>query len=105
MADLIWQPGALEDLDGVAERIALDSVHYAKLQVSRVFTAAEVLKRYPAIGHPVPEWSNVRLKELHVGDLRVIYHLVNARVDVLAVVHMKRRLSRRTLQRRAGSMR
>ena len=42
----------------------------------RVFAPVETLKRYPAIGHPVPEWKNTRLKELHIGELRVIYHLI-----------------------------
>jgi len=92
-------------LDAIADRIALHSTHYARLQVVRVFAPVETLKRYPAIGHPVPEWKNTRLKELHIGELRVIYHLLGDRVDILVVVHMKRKLSRKTIQRRTRSIR
>lgn len=104
MADLIWQPGALEDLDGIADRIAQHSTHYAKLQVARVFASVQVLEQYPAIGHPVPEWGGPGLRELHVSEIRVIYHAAPEQVDILAVVHMRRKLSRRTLQRRKRTL-
>lgn len=75
MAELTWQPGAVEDVDGIALRVAQHSEHYAKLQASRIFAAAEVLKRYPLVGHFVPEMKSPRLREIHAGEYRLIYSI------------------------------
>lgn len=104
MAQLTWQPGAVEDVDGIALRIAQHSEHYAKLQAARLFSAAEVLKRYPLVGHFVPEMKSARLREIHAGEYRVIYHVGGDHVNILAVVHMKRDLTRSLIRRRAKSV-
>lgn len=104
MAELTWQPGAAEDVDGIARRVAQHSEHYAKLQAARIFSAAEVLKRYPLVGHFVPEMKSARLREIHAGEYRVIYHITGDQVNVLAVAHMKRDLSRSVIRRRTKDL-
>ena len=101
MAGVTWQPGALQDIDGIAQRIAADSPRFAKLQVERFFVAAAVLNEHPLVGHFVPELKNARLREVHVGRYRIIYNVNGRDVDLLAVVHMKRDLPKSLLRSRS----
>lgn len=43
MAEVIWMPGALEDIDAIASYIALDSPVLARQQVLRILSAEELL--------------------------------------------------------------
>ena len=47
MARLIWTEPALQDLEEIAEYIALDDTSAAKRLVSKVFTVMEKLEKYP----------------------------------------------------------
>ena len=106
MAEVIWQPAALEDINGIAEWIAQHSTTFAKLQVQRFFLAADALVDQPLMGHPVPELSMRTLREIHVGSYRIIHHVSEGdRIDVLAVVHMRRRLAPKILRSRIRTRR
>jgi toxin ParE1/3/4 len=43
-----------QDIDKIAEFIARDSDHYAKIQVQRFFNALKVLEKQPKSGKIVP---------------------------------------------------
>jgi toxin ParE1/3/4 len=55
MAEVRWTKQAIQDIDKIAEFIAKDSDHYAKIQVQRFFTAVKVLEKQPKSGKIVPE--------------------------------------------------
>ena len=80
-------------MDNIAEFIALDSVHYAKIQIKRFFDKVEVLKKYPHIGRIVPERNNPDLRELILGNYRIIYKIIASnRIDTITIHHSKRLL-------------
>ena len=93
MVEVRWTEKALNDIDNIAEFIAKDSVKYAKIQVSRFFDATEILKLQPRSGRIVPEIGDNKIRELIIGNFRIIYRLVtNKQVDGLTVHHSRRLL-------------
>lgn len=55
MAELIWAPSALKDIDQIASYISQNSVQAAANMVHLFFERAEVLIQHPSFGKPVPE--------------------------------------------------
>lgn len=93
MVTIKWTKKALKDIDDIAEFISLDSYYYAKIQVKRFFDKVEILKYYPHIGRTVPEINNPELRELILGNYRIIYKIISAnRIDIITIHHSKRLL-------------
>jgi plasmid stabilization system protein ParE len=46
MAEIVWSPRAIKDIDEIANYIAKDSLQYAEAQTRLFFFTAEVLEVY-----------------------------------------------------------
>lgn len=94
MVKINWTSQSINDIENIAEFIAKDSERYAQIQTQRFFEAVEVLQTNPKIGRVVPEFKSDVVRELILGNYRVIYHLVSKDlIDILTVHHSKRLLS------------
>lgn len=83
---------ALKDLRALSDYIALDSPRYAALWVDRLVDASARLAVLPNAGRVVPELHRQDIRELLVGDYRIIYRLKPGVTEVLTVSHGSRRL-------------
>lgn len=93
MAEIIWAPSAIKDIEAIAEYIAKDSVWAAQNMVVLFFEKAKILERYPLIGKPVPETRLAYLKEVLVSRYRIIYEVISEEeVHILSVHHQSRLL-------------
>ena len=93
MAQLVWAPSALKDIDAIAAYIAKDSIQAAMNIVELFFDKAEVLTKYPEFGKPVPEVNNPLFREILVSRYRIIYELVNSKsINIITVHHQSRLL-------------
>ena len=94
MAEVIWMPGALKDIDAVAAYIALDSSFRAGQQVLRILSAEILIERYPGAGRMVPEFQQKELREVIIPPYRIIYHFDRCldRASILAVIHSKQKI-------------
>jgi len=98
MVRITWTSQARDDLKSIAEYISLDSVKYAKLQVSRIKARTKILKSYLRIGNIVPEINDENVRELVEGNYRIIYRILSDKqVDIVAIHHIARDLTRRTI--------
>ncbi len=95
MATICWTVGARADLREVVEYIARDSLVYAAATAGRIEQAVERLGRLPRLGRIVPEYEDESLREIVVGNYRVVYRLQAGVVGIVAVVHASRDLLRR----------
>ncbi|MBE9480900.1 MAG: type II toxin-antitoxin system RelE/ParE family toxin [Bacteroidetes bacterium] len=94
MVKIIWTDQAIEDINNIAEFIAKDSEKYAKIQVERFFDRTETLINYPQSGRIVPEINNQAIRELIIGNYRIIYKIISQkRIDIITVHHSRRLLS------------
>lgn len=93
MVEVNWTKQALENIDGIAEYIAQDSSRYAEIFVEKVFERAEILSTHSQAGRVVLELQNKTIRELILGNYRIIYKIYEKYIDVLAVHHSSRKLT------------
>ncbi len=87
MAQVIWSPAALEDVDAIAAFIARDSIDNASLFVNRVVSATDRLQEFPESGRIIPEIGDLRCREIIFGAYRIMYRIEGAEVWITGVVH------------------
>ena len=84
---------ALSDIDNIADYIANDSIHYAEIQVQRIYSTIDYLFENVQIGRVVPEVNKKHIRELVLGNYRIIYKVINtSEVHIITVYHSKRKL-------------
>jgi len=89
---LEWSEEALEDIESIATYIEKDSPIYAKSVVSKFFEKAEILQEFSELGRKVPEFNDIRIREIFIYSYRLIYQVREKKVLFVAVVHGKRLL-------------
>ena len=93
MAEIVWSPSSIKDINAIAEYIAKDSLMAAKNMVELFFQKAEILSRFPHYGKQVAETKNSFLREILVGRYRIIYEVFSEdQVYILTVHHQSRLL-------------
>ena len=75
MIRIRWSPQALQDIEGVAAYVSVDSPRYAGLVVARIVKSIERLSSFPASGRVVQERNDPRIREIIVAPYRVVYRL------------------------------
>lgn len=94
MVEVNWTLLVLEDVENIAEFIAHDSEQYAAIQVTRFFDLVKILEKHPLAGRVVPEFNIETVRELPMGNYRIVNRIVSeARVDIVTVHHSNRLLS------------
>lgn len=93
MAQIVWSPRSLRDIDEIATYIAKDSLQYAKAQVSLFFSTVTILEKYPYRGRVVAEISISTIRQILCGHYRIIYEVFsNDEIGILTVHHQSRLL-------------
>lgn len=87
MAQVIWAPTALDDVESIAGYIARDSVEMASLFVSRLFNAIDRLQEFPFSGRIIPELNNSDCREIIYGAYRIMYRIEESEVWITGVIH------------------
>ena len=104
MAELIWTEPALQDLDAIADYIALDNPLAARRLVQRVFEHVAQLEAHLESGSHPPELrrSSRRYRQIIEPPGRVFYRYERAteRVFVLYVMRGEMRLRKSRLGKR-----
>jgi len=92
MAEVIWTEPALQELDAIAEYIALDDPAAASLLVKTVLDKTKRLQDFPRSGRIPPELPNSVYREIVVPPCRIFYRLDNTQVFLLFVLREERLL-------------
>jgi len=92
MAGVRWTPQAAEDLEAIANYIAVDSTHYAKLFTVDMLSVVERLSDFPLSGRSVPECNDPAIREILFGSYRIVYRVKSDMVELLTVYHGSRLL-------------
>ena len=98
MAEIKWTFQAAEDLESITDFITRDSLHYARLFVVDIFKAVDHLKKFPQSGRIVPELNDSTVRELILGNYRLVYRFKKDAVELLTVYHGARMLDPSKLQ-------
>ena len=64
MAEVIWAEPALNDLDAIADYIALDNPEAARRLVQKIFEHVDHLERHPRLGSKPEELKGWRYRQI-----------------------------------------
>ena len=87
MAKVIWADSAIQDLDAIADYIALDKPAAARQLVQQVLKAVEVLQKFPQMGSLPTELRGLPYRQLVASPCRIFYRVEK---KVVYVVHVLR---------------
>lgn len=90
MAEVIWAEPALQELNAIAEYIALDNPTAASRLVEEVFNKTDQLEGFPRSGRIAPELTNSVYREVVVPPCRIFYREDEGRVLVIYVMREER---------------
>lgn len=93
MVRITWTEQALDDVENIVNFISRDSVHYARMHAQKIFGAVKRLEHFPESGRVVPEIGKKEIREILLGNYRIIYRLKQNAVEILTVYHSARLLS------------
>ena len=88
MAEVVWTAEAERWLRDIHDYIAADSPAAASRVVAGIFEKAQMLRRFPQIGHTYRAEPEGEIRILLYGHYRIAYLLRPSRdVDILGVFH------------------
>ena len=87
MAEIVWSDPALDQLEEIADYIALDKPEAAAGLVKKIFSTVDRLGQFPDSGHVPPETPNSIYREVFVRPCRIFYRQENG---VVLIVHVMR---------------
>lgn len=82
-----WTETAEAHLDAIYVHIAQDSKTYALRTVDRITKRTKQIGMFPLSGRQVPEYDIDQIREVFFGPYRIIYHIKEGQIDIIAVVH------------------
>jgi len=92
MAQIIWTEPALDNLNDIAEYIAVSNIYAAKQLVDNVFNKVQILEQFPESGRVPEEIETLNYREVVVNPCRVFYKIEGDSVYILHVLRQERDL-------------
>lgn len=92
MAEIIWTEPALNDLDEIAEYIAISNPVAAKKLVQTIFQKIQLLEQFPESGKIAEEIPDLNYRELFIKPCRVFYKAEPNSVYILHILRQERDL-------------
>ena len=92
MAEVIWAEPALNDLDAIADYIALDNPEAARRLVQKIFEHVDHLQTHPRLGSKPHELKGWRYRQIVEPPCRIFYREDSGRVLILHVMRSERLL-------------
>jgi toxin ParE1/3/4 len=83
---LLWSPRANQDLNRITDLIAKDKPTAALQWAKEVHQKVFRLGSFPKSGRIVPEFGRNEIREILIGDYRVIYK-IEKEVAILTIFH------------------
>ena len=91
---IVWSASARSDLKALRRFIARDSVFQADRMIARIIERVEKIALHPGSGHPVHEYPEKELREMHEPPYRIIYECHADTLHIVALVHFKQQPQR-----------
>jgi plasmid stabilization system protein ParE len=101
VAEVIWAEPALNDLDAIADYIALDNPEAARRLVQKIFEHVGHLESHAKLGSKPRELKGWRYRQIVEPPGRIFYREDSGRVLILHVMRPERLLRPQLLSDRA----
>lgn len=97
--ELAWSETALGDVEALRRWIGRDMPPLADRVTDRIFETVERALSFPRIGRTLNEVADESVREFLFRTLRIVYHVEEGRIVVLAILHGGRASERREPRR------
>jgi len=87
LAQVSWTHQALDDLEAICLFIARDAPGVAAVFAQKVFETTDRLEMFPQLGRVMLEIGKPAIREIILGNYRIIYRIENETIDILTVHH------------------
>jgi toxin ParE1/3/4 len=95
MVKINWTELSISDLKSIYDYISQDSKRYASLTINKIYNRAQLLIEQPQIGRIVPEFNDPNIRELIIGNYRLVYKLLDEySLDILRIYNSARLLKK-----------
>ena len=95
MVRISWTEQAKYDIKDIFSFISKGSLKYAKLTLITIRNRTNILKVHNKAGAIVPEYEVDTIRELIVGNYRIIYFIKSEKlIEILAVIHGSRNIDK-----------
>lgn len=84
---IIWSEESLNDVEEIISFFSKDSEFFAMNFASKIIDAVDTLKIISDIGRVVPEYDNVKIREILYRNYRIVYKIDEKVVEILTVFH------------------
>lgn len=90
MTSIRWTEQAVDDLREIRRYVERDSARYGRLVVERLYESTQRLEVFPRSGRVVPEMNVEHVRELIVGEYRIVYRIEAEAAVILTVFRSSR---------------
>ncbi|MDD1509929.1 type II toxin-antitoxin system RelE/ParE family toxin [Pseudomonas sp. CNPSo 3701] len=90
MAEIVWTNHALEQLEDLAQYIALDKPAAARTLVSKVIETVARLAEFPLSGRIPAELPNALYREVVIPPCRIFYRVSDTTVFIIHIMREER---------------
>ncbi len=91
---VIWTKQDVEKLEEFADYIVLDNPTAALRWVEKIEKAVANLRQFPKLGREVPEAKRPEIREIIMGEYRIICRLEKRLISILTIYHSKQLLKK-----------
>jgi toxin ParE1/3/4 len=102
MAKIVWAESAIQELDAIADYIALDKREAAHRLVQKVFAAVKRLPKFPRMGSAPPELRGLPHRGLIIPPCRIFYRLEKKAVYIVHILRGEQLVRRELFPSPAG---
>ncbi len=82
---VVWTSEAFSKLDEIESFIAQDSQKRASVFIDSLLEKGDLIGSFPDIGRVVPELSRSEIREILVGNYRIVYRQTPEHIEILTV--------------------
>jgi len=82
---IIWSELSVERLNSIINFISEDNLQNALSWSESIFDQVDKLKKFPEMGRILPELNSEKIRELILGNYRVIYKVEPKYISILTI--------------------
>ncbi|HSW29579.1 MAG TPA: type II toxin-antitoxin system RelE/ParE family toxin [Longimicrobiales bacterium] len=89
---IVWSPTARKRARAAVDHIRLDRPQAAYEWLDWLVHRIELLPDFPEQGRVVPEWHEPAVREVFHEPYRIIYEVLEDRMEILTLSHLRQQL-------------
>ncbi len=95
---VLWTENSIQDLLVIKDFMSLDSSERSETWIRELYYSGESLAVFPQRGRIVPEFNHENIRELLIGNYRLVYRVKPTSIENLTVFEGHRQLKKKDIK-------